>query len=287
MLFPDSKLKHTEFYNGWLKPQDLFHSLGSIVIKEETRAVKLSFLRSESSGAYGEDELHVMRQLMPHLQAAVALHRKVHRLQALASSAMTALDFVRFGVILLTERGTVIHINRSPREIAAKTAAIGFGPGGTLQGATMSATRKLERLIRDAALTGAGKGCLPGGALQMPGNNGGSLKVFVVPMPAHAQPFGQHVAAAIFCNDPNATGGGLASLLQAIYRMTPAEAALTEALVNGQSLNEFAEQRCTTLNTVRTQLKSAAAKAGTKRQVDLVRMVLTGPAILDFRPGAL
>lgn len=284
MLYPDSGLKRTEFYSGWLKPQDLFYTLGSIVVKEETRAVKLSFLRSESSGAYGEEELHVMRQLMPHLQTAVALHRKVHRLQALASSALGALDYVRFGVILLTERGTVMHANRPAHEIANKTAAIGFGPGGTLQGATSSATKKLQHLIRDAALTGMGKGSLPGGALQLPSGNGSSLKVFVVPMPAQAQPFGQHVAAAIFCSDPDAAVRGLAQLLQAIYRMTPAEAALTEALVNGQSLNEFAVQRCTTLNTVRTQLKSAAAKAGAKRQVDLVRMVLTGPAILNFSP---
>lgn len=280
MLFPDDRLKRTEFYNDWLKPQDLFYALGSIVVKEETRAVKLSFLRPERSGAYGTDELAVMKQLMPHLQAAVAMHRKLHRMEAIASSSVAALDAVRFGVILLTGAGRVLHANRSARDISAKTAALCFGPGGTLRGATMAATAKLQRLIQEAALTGAGKGVAAGGALRLPSGNGSELQVFVSPMPVQAQPFGQGVAAAVFCNDPDATIAGLAQALQSIYRMTPAEAALTEALVNGQSLNEFAEERQTTLNTVRTQMKSAAAKAGAKRQVDLVRMVLTGPAIL-------
>ena len=66
--------------------------------------------------------------------------------------------------------------------------------------------------------------------------------------------------------------------------MTPAEAALTEALVSGHSLQEFAELRSTSMHTVRTQLKAAAAKAGAKRQADLVRIVLTGPAVLGI-PG--
>jgi DNA-binding CsgD family transcriptional regulator len=35
------------------------------------------------------------------------------------------------------------------------------------------------------------------------------------------------------------------------------------------------------VNTVRTQLKSILAKTGATRQADLVRMVLTGPAIFN------
>ena len=37
MLFPDTSLRRTEFYGDWLRPQDLFFALGSVVEK----AVKL------------------------------------------------------------------------------------------------------------------------------------------------------------------------------------------------------------------------------------------------------
>jgi DNA-binding CsgD family transcriptional regulator len=76
--------------------------------------------------------------------------------------------------------------------------------------------------------------------------------------------------------------GRFSRRLEIMYEMTAAEAQLTEALVNGKSLQEFADSRRVSMNTVRTQLKSASAKTGARRQADLVRMILTGPAI--FKP---
>ena len=82
----------------------------------------------------------------------------------------------------------------------------------------------------------------------------------------------------MFYSDPDAMVLGLAHSLQRIYNMTLAEPALTEALVRSQTLVDFVDLRSATLNTVRTQTKNAVAKVGAKRQVDLVRIVLTGPA---------
>ena len=280
MLLPESRLRRTEFYNDWLRPQDFFYSLGSVVVKEQARAVKLSFLRSERDGAYSADELRLMRRLMPHLQTSVTTHRKLHQLKSLAAGALGALDSLRHGVILLDARGRVLHANASAERIAAKTAALRLGGSGGIGAATSGANDKLHRLIRQAVLTGTGRGLSPGGSLRLPAVRGGSLPVFVTPLPARLTPFGRGAAAALFCADPDAVIGGLSMALQTIYRMTPAEAALTEALLAGQSLAQYAEQRSVTLNTVKTQFKSAAAKAGAKRQVDLVRVVLTGPAML-------
>jgi len=72
--------------------------------------------------------------------------------------------------------------------------------------------------------------------------------------------------------------------LRNFYGMTVAEARLTEALVNGYSLQEYAERQRISIHTARTQIKSATAKAGAQRQVDLVRIVLTGPAVLQRNP---
>jgi DNA-binding CsgD family transcriptional regulator len=75
----------------------------------------------------------------------------------------------------------------------------------------------------------------------------------------------------------------LVPALQRIYGMTPSEALLTEALVSGRSLAQVAEERAVSIHTVRTQLKAATAKAGAKRQADLVRIILTGPAMRTAR----
>lgn len=71
--------------------------------------------------------------------------------------------------------------------------------------------------------------------------------------------------------------------IEPIDQMTPSEALPTQALVNGQSLKGFARVRQVGINTVRRQLRVATAKTEARRQADLVRIVLTGPAVLASR----
>jgi DNA-binding CsgD family transcriptional regulator len=278
-LFPDHLLRRTEFHAGFLAPKDLFHGLGCVIERQDSRAFTLGFIRSKRAGPFDAAEQALMHQLMPHLQTAALMHRKLHRLETLGAAAMAALDLLSVGVLLLTRSGTLLHANRAAQSAAAATGALQFGAGGSLRAATPHTQQRLQALIRSAVATGAGNGTSPGGAMRLPGPGGKALQVVVAPLPAAAQPFGHHVPAAVFCSDPDAGVAGLAAALQQLYAMSPAEAALTEALVNGHSVKDFAEQRRTSMNTVRSQLRSAAAKAGARRQADLVRMVLTGPAV--------
>ncbi len=280
-LYPDARLKRTEFYSDWLREFDLFYAVGSSILKQDARDMKMSFLRSERAGRYNDAELRLVRQLMPHLRNAVVLHRELYRLKLLSASAIAALEMVPVGVILLTSSGLLMHANRSAHELVSRTAALRFGSAGTVHAASVTATASLQRLIHDAVQTGAGRGLSHGGTLRFVGAGGRELQVLVTPLPATSSPFGGDAVAAIFCSDPNAGVGALSRTLEIMYRMTPAEALLTEALVNGHSLKQYAEARCVTINTVRTQLKAATAKTGANRQADLVRIVLTGPAILN------
>ena len=283
-LYPDHLLKDTEFHDLFLRPNDLFYALGSSVAKRGTTDVRLSFVRSRRAGRYEETELDLMRQLMPHLRNAVVLHRELHRTRLLAASAMAALERLPVGVLLLCGQGRLAHANRRAVELCASTGALRFGPAGALQGASPATSGSLQRLVRDAVQTSAGKGHSSGGTLQLKGAGGRRLHLLVTPLPRQPE-LGVGAMAAIFCSDPDARVGVLWQRLEALYGMSPAEARLTEALVNGRSLIEYADARRVTINTVRTQLKSAAAKAGVKRQADLVRIVLTGPAIFQDGGG--
>jgi len=242
VLYPDALLKRTEFYSDFLRQQDLFYGVGSSIIKQGTRDVKMSFVRSERAGRYDDAELHLVRQLMPHLRNAVVLHRELYRLKLLSASAMAALEMVPVGVILLTSSGLLLHANRRAQELIARTAALRFGSAGTLHAASTAASAALQRLIHDAVQTGAGKGRAHGGALRLVSANGRGLQVLVTPLPVGSSPFGGEAMAAIFCSDPDAVIGAFSRTLETMYRMTPAEAQLTEALVNGQSCRSAMRQ---------------------------------------------
>lgn len=289
MLYPDTLLPNTEFYNDWLRPLDLFYSLGSIVVKRETRGVKMSFLRSARAGCYARSELKVFDQLMPHLQSAVALHRKLHHLQALSSAAMAALDAIAHGVILLKCDGSFLHANHLAHDLLIKPGTLKISASGAVHATVASSDAILQLLIRRAVKTGTGSGVEPGGALSLTSSANSTVQAMVVPLPAQSSPFGEHVSAAIFCSDLESGSAGnrcLAEALERTYQMTQSEALLTQALVNGQSLKEFARSRQVSINTVRSQLRAATAKTEAKRQADLVRIVLTGPAVLMSRRSA-
>ncbi len=67
-------------------------------------------------------------------------------------------------------------------------------------------------------------------------------------------------------------------VLQALYGLTAAEARLALGLAQGRGLDEMAAALGLSRHTVRTQLKQVFAKSGTRRQPELVRLLLTGPA---------
>lgn len=201
----------------------------------------------------------------------------VHAIHA----ALAALERLHYGVLLLGPHAELRHANRRAEEISRRTLAFYVDAAGRLQAASSALTTKLHRAVHAA---GALDTSHPpaGTALRLRGSAGAEVHACVVPVPGGAQHLEAPVAATMFVTDPEATLPDFARKLRQIYLLSPSEAQLAEALVNGKSLKTFAEERGTTLNTVRTQLKTLAAKVGAKRQVDLVRCILTGPAVLDL-----
>jgi DNA-binding CsgD family transcriptional regulator len=65
------------------------------------------------------------------------------------------------------------------------------------------------------------------------------------------------------------------------FGLAPSEARLAEAVVNGLPLADAAEQLGIRLSTARTRLKTIQAKTNCHRQVDLVRLALSLPAVRE------
>ena len=93
-----------------------------------------------------------------------------------------------------------------------------------------------------------------------------------------APPGSESTEAVVFVHiaDPETGQLSATEMLETVYSLTPAEADLVRLLAGGHSLEAAAELRGVTMNTVRTQLKQVFAKTDTKRQAELVRLVLTG-----------
>ena len=74
-------------------------------------------------------------------------------------------------------------------------------------------------------------------------------------------------------SDPAAQS--LASILDRLFGLTRAEARVANSLVQGLSPKDIAAASGVALGTVRTQLKSVFAKTRSRRQAELVRLLIT------------
>lgn len=279
-FFPDRLLPGTEWFAGWLQPLDLFHSAIAMIQPRPDLAFNLTLLRSRRAGPYRPEELALLQRLLPHLETALALHRRLSRAQALADASLQVLEGLPIGVVLLDERAAVLHATERARRLAADSGLLQFGAGDGLAASPPAAHARLQRAMRAAVATGSGRSGGAGTGLRLEGLAGLQLHLLVAPLPGWRSPFGERAAAAVFVSAPSAELAALEPVLRALYGLTPAEAQLAQALVNGLSPQEYADAARLSLHTVRAQFKAAAAKVGVRRQADFVRVLLTGPALL-------
>lgn len=66
----------------------------------------------------------------------------------------------------------------------------------------------------------------------------------------------------------------VAARLRRVHGLTPAEARLAAALLEGVTLDDYAERAGVTWNTVRTHFANARNKVGARNHADLVRKLL-------------
>ena len=85
-------------------------------------------------------------------------------------------------------------------------------------------------------------------------------------------------AALILFSDPFSKPKSRATILSALYNLTPTESRLSDFLMQGLELREAASQLRITIGTARFHLKRVLAKTGTRRQTELMRLMLSLPA---------
>ncbi len=85
--------------------------------------------------------------------------------------------------------------------------------------------------------------------------------------------FGNTVAIAILSEPAAGATGGGASLVQSLFDLTPAEIAVARGIAAGQTVAQIARAHGRSMLTIRNQLKSAMAKTGTTRQLELALLI--------------
>jgi DNA-binding CsgD family transcriptional regulator len=266
-----------EIYEAALEPERWPAVLGHI--GDAMEGVTWGVLQPDGAEPLKDHGQCLLRFLAPHLQRAVQLFVRLCALDARAQAAEDALDRIPLGVALVSAKGKVLRLNRTAEAIVASGDGLWVGRNG-LRAAGFDETRSLQRLIAEAAATAVGDGMCAGGAISLSRPSGAQpLPVLVAPTSGKRLADGPcWPAAIVFIGYPEQEAQDPTGLLRRLYGMTPAEASLASILLQGRDLTEAARELGVTMNTVRTQLRCVFDKTGARRQAELVRILLRGPA---------
>jgi GAF domain-containing protein/DNA-binding CsgD family transcriptional regulator len=273
-------LRRSQYFNDWMRPQKLGHTLGATLVSDGRTIANLSLLRSPDAGRFGAEEVASFAGLCGHLRRAVQIAMRVQTLTARGLTTCEALDHLPYGVAFLDRRGRLLHGN------LAAEALLRRGEGLTLrQGRVVAAEGRdratLDALLRAAAAVAASEdGRAPAHATIHRRQSDEPLSVSAVPLSARGSLF---VAAEptilLLVVDPTATPPPAGELIRQRYGLTAAETRLALALVAEGSLRRAAEAAGMTYETARWYVKILFQKTATGRQAALVARLVRDMAV--------
>jgi DNA-binding CsgD family transcriptional regulator len=276
-LLSRTALIKSELYNDLLARYDLAH-MTLISCQNGVQAAQFFPLwRSPKHGPMDAPSIQLLQMLIPHMQTALLLRAELAASHAPRIYSETALDAMGVAAILVSHTGEIRHMN----QLAAthlKTANGLTIHNGRLKAIDSQENAQLQFLIVAASREEYASAKVPGGAMKiLVPQERSTLHVSVVPAPEQFYAAGRY--ALVFIGNPSSPPRSRALLMRHLYRLTPAEARLSDLLLQGLEVRDIAEQLDTTLETARFHLKRVLAKTETRRQTELMRLMLSLPGL--------
>jgi DNA-binding CsgD family transcriptional regulator len=263
----------------FLRRWDVERFIGGDVFRDARRFGVVAVLGSRRRAAFGAAETDLLHTLIPHLRRAVELRSHFAERDANRSVVQEVIDGMLTGVVLLDAAGRVLTANAAAQRIMAAR------DGLTLSHDRLRASAKtdddlLQKAISEAIAISERSDAPGGAAISVRRPSGGrTYAVLVSPGARAVAESALRIASAIvLIGDPDSALGSAEAVAVQLYGLTPGEARLACAVASGESLESYASARGINVSTARWTMKQVLAKTGAKRQADLVRILLTGPA---------
>jgi DNA-binding CsgD family transcriptional regulator len=283
MLPPEVPATHP-LYQDFLLPYDRRYNTACRLVDLPEATIIFSMLSGEAEGPLRPEARAFVDRLLPHLQRAcrLGIRNFVYSTQALVGHLLV--DKLRQPVILMTPGGEVMHTNQAAQGLLRSTALVQVAEGKLqlpqphlqeLLQRCAETEQALKRADDDAAAAAAQFRSL---RITRRGSDESVYAFFTVLSPQREMgAFGLRPVVMLLFYHPGSAPQIDASLLYAVFGLTPAECRIAILLAEGLSLKQIAQVQGTQHETVRKQLRSIYQKTSTNRQPELIRLLLHLP----------
>lgn len=257
--------KRSPIYAEMFEPRDLPFNCQIVLMREPHTLVRASITRTRKQGAFDHASLAAIKDLVPHLHAAVRVQTSL--LAARCSATLSTLEAVGAAAFLLSETGRVIGASPAAEALAIKGSRFQV-TDSRLRLRSHSDQAKLETIIARALAAQRANECHASEPLVL---SGPPLVLEVQLLPRERMSFGGAPALIVIARRLMANEWDQA--LQQDYGLTTAEAQVAMALTEGDGVETIASRRSVSTATVRSQIQSIYSKLGVRRQSELVAII--------------
>jgi DNA-binding CsgD family transcriptional regulator len=270
-LVSTTELQLSPFYEQVVRPLQIEHGMGCVFREGDWEAFLVTH-RSAREGPFQPEAVERFQKLIPSLVRACRVNLCLAEARGSRREALSALHGLRIGVVLVEPDRRVRFANQSAVRAFDTCTALTVKNGHLIAG-DRDETEDLERLIHTAIETRRAPRAT---AVRCP-EHGEVIEIVVQPSRA------PDASAVVLFRTPHEPANDLAKLLEQLYQLTPTEARVACAVMEGQGLKQSAQQLGIGVSTARTHLCRVFEKTGTRRQGELIRLLLEGPALIVGR----
>jgi DNA-binding CsgD family transcriptional regulator len=240
---------------------------------------------TRSGHDFDEAELALMRELVPHLRIAMELESRIALGDAGRQQALGSFDRAGQPLVVLDRTGYALHANELARRILARADGVELKFGRFLF-ANLAVQGAFERALRLALATTGADINPPPQELRVPRLGAGSplaLSVVSCTNSADRAVLPPGAGCVVMIYDADHPRRLPLDRLAWLYRLTPAEVRVCEALYGAGSVESAANAMSLTRHTVRTHMKSIYAKFGVATQGQLMQKLANSVWLAEGR----
>jgi DNA-binding CsgD family transcriptional regulator len=276
-LVTSGEYRNTEIYHDFCRPNEVFHSCWSAVEQTKSIAAGLGFIRPENAKPFSAKDVDLLKLLNPHLAKAFRLQRIIESAADNTRALLTGIAQFDFGVIALDDEGRITNLSTPAKYLLDQEDGIRI-QASRLEAICLAENRRLQEMLSTTSQIWENPHQAPCNTLLLSRKSGKKpLQLVVFPFVSSGLLVEDRPQVLVFLSDPSSKPASRAAVLRALYGLTPTESRLADLLLQGFEVREAADHLRTTLETARFHLKRVLAKTGSRRQTELMRLMLSLP----------
>jgi DNA-binding CsgD family transcriptional regulator len=277
-LVAPQQLHKTELYNDILRRNEMESMTLLKCSASPDHTDVLPLWRRSRDGTMDDDAFRLVEMLLPHVQTALSIKKMMNASLTAACVSNLALDLIPCAAFLVASNGRVQYMNQRAALALAEADGLRLD-GGELTASARQDAERLRLAIHNASVRDTDRThTCPGSAFLIScAKRHERLRVTVLPVPEKHVSATPVPGALVFVIDPGIAPKPRAHFMRMLYGLTPTESRLADLVLQGFEVRDAACRLHIALGTARFHLKRILSKTGTRRQGELIRLMLSLP----------